>query len=182
MIALSTPWLPLAQRRVFRALLFAQAQPGTVHDLGADRGDAGAELAVLATLCDNACTLADHAGLLQPGDRSRLGALPAEVAVAGFVLTRGDAPPPSTVTCGTAMAPERGATVIVRCTALGAGAALVLTGPGIADATTLRVAGIDPAWWPVRAHWCAQPPAGVDLILCAPQHIAAIPRSTRVAV
>jgi alpha-D-ribose 1-methylphosphonate 5-triphosphate synthase subunit PhnH len=58
---------------------------------------------------------------------------------------------------------------------------LRLAGPGIEAEARLRVAGLHPALWPLRAALCRYP-LGVDLILLDGDRIAAIPRSTNVEV
>lgn len=177
MIALDHPWVAVGQRRVFRVLLDAWARPGTVADLGEWSGGARARLAVLAGLCDAATTLHDTHGMLSDGDRSRLGARTAGVDIATFVLADGTRDPARlTPARGTLLAPERGATVVLDCQAVGEGPALRLTGPGIDGVGELRVLGIDPHWWIARSAWCAFP-LGVDLILCDARRIACIPRS-----
>jgi len=177
MIALDHPWLAVGQRLAFRALLEAWAKPGTVTDLGGWSGGARAHLAILAGLCDAATTLHDAHGLLSDGDRSRLGARAAAGDDAAFVLADGTRDPARLVPSrGTLLAPERGATLVLDCAAVGEGPAQRLTGPGIESVAELRVLGIDPRWWSARPTWCAFP-LGVDLILCDARRIACIPRS-----
>lgn len=81
---------------------------------------------------------------------------------------------------GTDDAPEDGATVILQVAALGRGRALRLSGPGLAVPAVLRVNGLAAGF---VAEWAANHagfPRGVDLILCAGRHLAALPRSVRV--
>jgi alpha-D-ribose 1-methylphosphonate 5-triphosphate synthase subunit PhnH len=177
MITLAAPWTATSQRRVFRALLDAQARPGSVHDLG--EAGARASLAVLATLCDGATTLADPHGLLSAADRSRLGAVPAEIASAMFVHAAAAQPIEDAPCRGDLLTPERGATVVLDCYAVGEGHAVRLSGPGVDGATELRVLGLDAWWIQARNAWCARFPLGVDLVLCDARRIAAIPRSIR---
>ncbi len=182
MIALDHPWTEAGQRHAFRAILDAWARPGTVADLGAWSGGARARLAALAGLCDAATTLHDAHGLLSDGDRSRLGARPADATTAAFVLADATRAPEALVPAlGSLLAPELGATVVLDCPAVGEGAALRLSGPGIDETAELRVLGVDPRWWQARSGWCAFP-LGVDLVLCDARRIACIPRSTVVEV
>jgi alpha-D-ribose 1-methylphosphonate 5-triphosphate synthase subunit PhnH len=78
---------------------------------------------------------------------------------------------------GTDEAPEASATLILQIAALGSGTAYRLTGPGLAEPSILRATGLPDdfvnAWR--RNH--AQFPRGVDVIVCAGDHLAALPRS-----
>lgn len=180
MIAIGHPWRADGQRRVFRLLLEAWAYPGTIVELAPWCGDSDAALAVLACLADAAAALCDAHGLLADADRSRLGAAPAPVHAAQFVLADAARPPDGLAPdCGSLLAPERGATLVLRCRELGAGATLALRGPGIAGTATLAVSGVHPAWWAARAAWCRFP-LGVDLVLCAGTRLACLPRTTEV--
>lgn len=86
---------------------------------------------------------------------------------------------------GTDEAPEGSATVIVQVADLaaaspGAAGAWRLTGPGIDGAVGLRVAGLPDGIVEQLARNADRFPRGVDLILCAGRHLAALPRTTRV--
>jgi len=91
-------------------------------------------------------------------------------------------PPLTTFKSGTAEYPDRSALVIVQVRGLdGAGSAEALTfaGPGIVGRTELR---IDPSIPGFARQWQANRagfPCGVDLVLAAPNAIAALPRSAR---
>jgi alpha-D-ribose 1-methylphosphonate 5-triphosphate synthase subunit PhnH len=178
MLGLDTPWTSDGQRQVFRLLLEAWARPGTIADLGPWCGNGRARLAVLAALSDAATTLADPHGLLADGDRSRLGSIPAEIGEAAFVIAEAVRPPGDLAPArGTLLNPERGATLVLDCQAVGEGSAIRLTGPGIDGSHELHLLGIDPAWWTARRSWCASP-LGVELVLCDARRIACIPRSS----
>ena len=90
--------------------------------------------------------------------------------------------------CGSDDIPQDGATLLLEVPALSASAtatgpgALTLRGPGIADTHTLRVAGLDAAFWRARAALAIDYPRGVDLLLCCGDTLAAIPRTTRIAL
>jgi alpha-D-ribose 1-methylphosphonate 5-triphosphate synthase subunit PhnH len=180
MIAIDHPWTGAGQRHAFRLLLDAWARPGTVADLAPWSGGARVRLAVLAALCDSATTLHDAHGLLSGGDRSRLGARPAPGEAAGFILADATRAAEGLAPCrGELLAPERGATLVLDCQAVGEGPSLRLSGPGVDGFAELRVLGVDPSWWRARRAWCA-PPLGVDLVLCDARRIACIPRSITV--
>lgn len=173
-------WQPPRQQQAFRRLMTAFSYPGRVLPLAAE-GESALTL-VLATLVDGACTLADPQRLLACDDLRRLGARQASVDSADFVLARGDRVLDAAPRLGSLENPERGATVVLRVGRLGEGTALSLQGPGIAGEQVLRVGGVDPAWWTLRAEWNSHFPLGVDLILVGEQAVTALPRTTRIAL
>lgn len=171
----------------FRAVLDAMAHPGRI--VAADAPDPPTPLdpaaaAVLLTLVDAetplwlddalapaASWIGFHCGAaLVARDKAAFGLAGGPGmggALAGFRT-------------GTDDAPEDGATVILQVAALGRGRALRLSGPGLAAPAVLRVDGLAAGF---VAEWEANHagfPRGVDLILCAGRHLAALPRSVRV--
>ena len=83
---------------------------------------------------------------------------------------------------GTEEEPHRSATLILQVAALEEGAGWRLTGPGIEHVHRLRVAGL-PAGF--AADWAANRarfPRGVDLVLCAGDRLAALPRTTALEI
>ena len=81
---------------------------------------------------------------------------------------------------GTHEMPERSATLILQVRAIGQGRRYRLFGPGLREPTLLDVDGLPAefaaAW--ARNHACF--PCGIDLVLCAGPHLAALPRSVTV--
>jgi alpha-D-ribose 1-methylphosphonate 5-triphosphate synthase subunit PhnH len=181
---------PVAEaQRCFRALLEAMSRPGRVQRLEtalvppAPLGPAAA--AVLLTLADADTPvwtdageaavdwLRFHAGcpvVGSPGD-------------AAFLLACGAAPPLSDLAAGSEEEPHLSATLVLQVAALEGGTATAgwrLTGPGIEAAHRLRVAGMPPgflaAWDANRARF----PRGLDLVLCAGVHLAALPRTVAI--
>lgn len=180
-------------QRCFRAVLEAMSRPGRVqrldpallaeppHPLGR------AAAAVLLTLADAdtpvwldpdaaaaAPWLAFHAGC-------PWAAGPGEAA---FALGFGAAPPAlAALAAGTEEAPQEGATLVLMVEALadgpGAGA-WQLRGPGIETLHHLRVGGLAPGFAAAWAANHARFPCGVDVILCAGEALAALPRSVRI--
>ncbi len=169
----------------FRAVLDAMARPGwvqavsTPHDPppGLDRSTA----AVLLTLVDaeTPLWLDDAAEPASAWVRFHCGAPPAAPDAADFGLALGPvsfAP----FAAGTDDAPERGATLILQVEALGRGMPLRLSGPGLAAAAGLAVAGLPDGFF---AEWAANHalfPRGIDIILCAGDRLAALPRTVRI--
>ena len=75
--------------------------------------------------------------------------------------------------------PDRSATLLVQVRALTAGRGRRLTGPGINGEVRLEVEGLLDGFW---QQWRAQGatfPRGVDVLLCAGDRLAALPRTTR---
>lgn len=173
-------WQPSRQQKAFRTLMEAFSYPGRPLALTAPTEPARTLL--LATLVDAACTLADTTDSLSDDDWRRLGPRRAGVDQAQFVLACGDAPLDDTPRLGTLECPEQGATVILQVADFDNGVTLSLDGPGIRATQTLRVAGVDPAWWLQRVEWNCQFPMGMDLILLAGHRIVALPRTTRITL
>ena len=170
----------------FRAVLDALSRPGTVHTLGAGL-TAPAPLmastaAVLLAFID-----ADTPTWIAPAFASarywiafHCGTdVAAEPSGAAFVLCD-TWPDLAGLRTGTDEAPEDGATVLLQVAGFGAGRPLVLEGPGLREPAQFAVDGLPDefveAW--TRNH--ALHPRGVDLVLCAGDQVAALPRSTAV--
>lgn len=170
----------------FRAVLDAMSRPGRIMAAGAELAPppplAPATAAVLLTLVDldtplwvdPACAaardwIAFHCG----------APLAAGPGTAAFVLAA-SLPDLDALRDGTDEAPEEGATVILQVAALGRGRALRLDGPGLREPGAFAAEGL-PDEFPAR--WAANRlrfPRGIDLVLCAGNALAALPRSVRV--
>jgi alpha-D-ribose 1-methylphosphonate 5-triphosphate synthase subunit PhnH len=170
----------------FRALLDATARPGSVHDAGGglvapDPLDP-ATAAVLLTLIDGDAGLHIAADCAAARDWLvfHCGCAPVEaIGAAAFVVSRA-MPDLGALAAGSDEGPEESATLVLQVAALGRGAGLRLSGPGLKAPSVLHVEGL-PADF--AARWAdnhALFPRGVDLVLCAGTRLAAIPRSIRV--
>ena len=177
---------------VFRAVMAALAEPGTIHDLAPDiappAGLGPAVAAVLLTLSDShtsvwlagdpaagrglADWLAFQTGAPVTGERGEavFAVFPESGGfdgLAGFAL-------------GTDDYPDRSATLIVAVDTLRDGPPLTLAGPGIRDKARLAPgplpAGFVESWAENRALF----PRGVDIIFAAGREIAALPRTTEI--
>ncbi len=168
----------------FRAVLDAMARPGQVHTVTAldppPMLDA-ATAAVLLTLADADTPIWLDQAAMAARDwiTFHCGAPIAAATAATLALAlepvRLDAFP-----AGTDDAPELSATIILQVAALGRGAAFELSGPGLAAPAILEVDGL-PAGF--VAEWAANHalfPRGVDVILCAGDRIAALPRTVQI--
>jgi alpha-D-ribose 1-methylphosphonate 5-triphosphate synthase subunit PhnH len=176
----------LDAQAAFRAVMDAMARPGRLGAAAAPEPPVGlgpAMAAVALTLCDADTPVWTNAGAeARAWLTFHTGApLVEDPAAAAFLLATRAMPPLAALAAGSDEAPQEGATLVVEVTALTPGAGWRLTGPGIADAHRLAVAGL-PADF--AAQWAANAarfPTGVDVILCAGAALAALPRTVRLA-
>lgn len=171
----------------FRALMGAMARPGRAIPLspafepppGLDRTTA----AVLLALCDpdtpiwfgsNATRLA---GWLKFQTGAPAAGTPEEAAFA--VITHG-LPPLDSFAQGSQDYPDRSTTIVVQIAALTGGTPLRLTGPGVDRMDTIAPSGLPTdfvaQWRDNRGRF----PRGVDIVLCAPEAVVALPRSINI--
>jgi len=179
---------PVAGAQVcFRSVLDAMARPGSVHQVGGvdpppPLGNAGA--AVLLTLVDHETRfwLDPAANVAQAWVAFHTGAC-AEPAIdrAMFALAL-SLPDLGALATGTDEMPESSATVILQVASLSAGACFQLSGPGLREPAILAVDGLPADFATIWGHNHALFPRGIDLILCAGDRLAALPRSLTVRV
>lgn len=172
-----------ASQQTFRAVLDAMARPGRicVSETGLrppaplDPATAAVALCLIdqetplfldAAMQAAAPWLAFHAG----------AGLVADQATATFLLVAA-CPDLAALRTGSDEAPEDSATVILQIAELGRGTAYRLAGPGLAQPTVLCATGLPAAFAAVWKRNHAQFPRGIDLILCAGDRLAALPRS-----
>jgi len=170
----------------FRAVLDAMARPGRICAAGAGLHPPAplddATAAVALALIDQETTLslgaamqaagpwlAFHAGCPTVDDRAQ----------ADFVLAL-SCPDFSALRTGSDEAPEASATVILQIAALGGGTAYRLDGPGFAEPAILRATGLPDDFVAAWRRNHALFPRGIDLVLCAGDRLAALPRSVTV--
>ncbi len=182
----------LQSQAVFRAIMSAMAEPGTIATLkqlaGPPQRLGCAMASVALTLCDFETSVwLDDEFRLDPEVaayiRFHTGARIAErQAEATFALvTRPEALPPlSSFSLGTPEFPDRSTTVVVEVEVLETGRGWRVSGPGIAGVSRLAAE-------PFAADFTAQLkanrdlfPRGVDLVLCCGERLAALPRSVRI--
>ncbi len=171
----------------FRAILEAMSRPGRIQRMGARIAPpaplCSAAGAVLLSLAD-----ADTPLWLDAGDtvaewlRFHCGApITPDLGAARFALASGVAPPLDALDIGTDEDPQLGATLILQVAGLVAGEGWRLTGPGIQHEHRLRVIGAPEGFIAAWARNHALFPRGVDVLLCAGDSIAALPRSVMIA-
>jgi alpha-D-ribose 1-methylphosphonate 5-triphosphate synthase subunit PhnH len=181
----------LDSQRIFRSVLEALSRPGRIVDVPAAIQAPvplhPATAAVCLTLLDfdTPLWLDETAARPQVIEWLKFHCsmpLVPEPGAAQFALVADSdrMPELSAFDAGTAEHPERSATLIVQVQALIGGTGRRLTGPGIAGAVHLDVAGVPAPFWTWASDNHALFPRGVDVFLSAGQVIAALPRSTRV--
>lgn len=177
----------LDAQAAFRAVLDAMSRPGRVQHAGAGLRPPAtlmpAAAAALLALADAATPLwHDAGGEADAWLRFHAGApAAAKPCDAVFVLASGAPPALAMLDAGTEEEPERGTTLLIQVGSLSEGEGLRLTGPGIEREHRLAVKGLPDgfvaAWTANRALF----PRGVDVILCAGDRLAALPRTVMIA-
>lgn len=177
----------LDAQATFRAVLEAMSRPGRIQRAGAGLRPPApmmpAAAAVLLALADSGTMLWQDAGEdAAAWLRFHCGAPFADApGDAAFVLATGVPPAVAALHPGTEEEPERGATLILQVASLGDGAGWRLTGPGIEHEHRLAVAGLPSDFVAAWARSRARFPRGVDVILCAGERLAALPRTVAIA-
>lgn len=177
---------------IFRTLMNAFAEPGTIADLGS-RVAAPAPLVpaaagILAALADGDTPvwMEDPAGAGEAAARwlrFQTGApITSDPAAASFAVMPDRDDPVSWIRYprGTPDYPDRSATLILPILSFSAGTLLVLTGPGIETERTILPAGLPDGFITAMETNRACFPLGFDLILVCGTGALALPRSTRI--
>jgi alpha-D-ribose 1-methylphosphonate 5-triphosphate synthase subunit PhnH len=172
----------LDSQACFRAVLEAMSRPGRVQRVTAPPevppGLSPAAAAVLLTLVDADTPLRLSAGReAEAWVRFHCGC-PIVADGAAFILD--PAARIEALEAGTEEEPEHGATLILEVGLLAEGSGWRLSGPGIRDVHRLSVAGAPDGFLAEWARNRARFPRGVDVILCAGDRIAALPRTVRI--
>ena len=164
----------------FRTILDVMARPGRVRSVSG--------VIAPAPLCDAAAavllTLLDH--------ETPLWLDPETEAARPWIAFHTDAPHGASFAmalslpdltrfpAGTDEMPETSATIIVQVASLTAGRAYRLEGPGLRQPAVVRIAGLPDDFASIWQRNHALFPRGIDLILCAGNLLAALPRSVSV--
>lgn len=176
----------LGAQSCFRAILEAMSRPGRVQSLPLDLTPpaplAPATAAVLLTLVDAETPLWSDAGeAAEAWVRFHCGCpMVSDPAAAAFVLATQSPPALTRLDAGTDEEPQASATLILQAEGLAAGVGWHLTGPGIESEHRLMAQGVPADFLASRAKLEPLFPRGVDVILCAGPHIAALPRSLQI--
>lgn len=189
----------LESQEAFRALLNAMAYPGRMASFripGKIPKDLHpASWIVLLTLADDSVRFwtdlpIDHETrwVIQSVCHARTVQEPQEADLALVTDPSTTLAVPVNFQIGTESEPYLGATVIVQVSAFGTvpesapGDALLLSGPGIREKTSLFVVGCPRSFWDWRTGLEALYPRGVDVLLTHEMHLVAVPRSTHVTI
>jgi alpha-D-ribose 1-methylphosphonate 5-triphosphate synthase subunit PhnH len=173
---------PVEAAVAFRAAMTALARPGRIEPLSGARPPAPLSVAagtLVLTLCDPDTGIYLAPSHDTPEVRAWIafhtGAPLMARAEAAFAVGTWEALLPlRDYPVGTAEYPDRSATLIVECAALGAEGAR-LTGPGIRDAARLSLPEV--AAFRANARLF---PLGLDFFLTAGDRVAGLPRTTKV--
>ncbi len=171
----------------FRAVLDGMSRPGSLHETGVGLTPPSpldpATAAVLLTVvdADTPIWLAPFFSTARDWISFHCGAtIVPDISKAAFAVAT-EMPDLATLNAGTDEGPEEATTLILQVRNLGQGTPLKLAGPGLAAPAILLVDGLPDNF---AAAWAANHalfPRGVDLILCAGNTLAALPRSVRIA-
>ena len=170
---------------VFRAVLDATARPGRIHRVMAPAephpplGRATAALILTLVDAETPLWLDREAAPAREWIAFHCGAPAAAVAGARFAVALGPVAL-SDFQDGTDEEPETSATLILQVSALGEGQRLLLSGPGLERPAELFVDGLPGAFVPQWAANRARFPRGIDVILCAGDDLAVLPRTARI--
>jgi alpha-D-ribose 1-methylphosphonate 5-triphosphate synthase subunit PhnH len=200
---LAFPEPALASQATFRALLDAFARPGSIMPVAPAKNPppplSGTVAALALTLLDyetpvwldpKLAASAAVADWIRLHTGARLAASP-DAAAFALIADPEHAPAFDTFPRGTAEYPDRSATLVLQVARLevarleverpGAGQQLSLSGPGISGTQALAAAPLPVDFITRWAENRALFPCGIDLILAAPDAIAALPRSVTIA-
>jgi alpha-D-ribose 1-methylphosphonate 5-triphosphate synthase subunit PhnH len=166
-------------------MLDAMAHPGKAYQVAALVPPVPLNQAAAAALL----TLVDHETPLWIDPEAAAGAAwiafhtgsprVADPARAAFVLAL-TLPDLTSLPNGTDEAPETSATVILQVANLNGGRRYRLTGPGLRTPETVAISGLPPDFAAIWQGNRGLFPRGVDLILCAGDRLAALPRSVSI--
>lgn len=181
-------------QKVFRAVMDAMAEPGTIQssgDLTVPPAPLSAVAAAVAlALCDADTPLwLDPALQASSAARHWLGfhtgaPLANTPADAHFALVSGPAEliALENFAQGTQEYPDRSTTLIMQVSSLSGGTALHLEGPGIETSASIAPTSLPRHFVEQWKQNHARFPRGVDVILAAPEGVACLPRTTRIKI
>lgn len=177
-------------QRMFRQILSAMAEPGTIMTTGAIESPppiSAATYQVCLALLDQETPVWIQPELFSSEVSSSLRfhcgcRLVEDATQAAFVLmtSSGDGRLDA-FNQGSFEFPDRSATVIVEVESLADNGELNLEGPGIRGSRTVGIGGFDHGWVERLTRNRAAFPCGVDLILTCGNRLMALPRTTRLS-
>jgi len=182
----------LDAQRTFRAVMAALAEPGTVKEIGGTiqrcPGFSSAMTAIALALTDfetrlwlDAGTASDAASYIRFHTGAPICTEERDAAFA-FVARPLAMPRLDKFALGSLDYPDRSTTILVDVESIDPTRGLFLTGPGIPGQRRLAISPLPPSFVAERVANRAMFPRGVDVIFCAGDRIAALPRSTCVGL
>ncbi|WP_227515552.1 phosphonate C-P lyase system protein PhnH [Marinobacter salinus] len=178
-------------QQVFRHVLTALSEPGTLQNLPVSETPEGVHIASYQ-IC---LALLDAETPLWIGPSLKTSALVSalrfhcgcpvvdEPERAEFALTTPDFDGDLSIFAqGSHEYPDRSTTLIVQVDSLDATIDWTLSGPGIDGVRRVGIAGLDPRWPAMLADNLRRFPCGVDLLLTAGTGLMGLPRTTKVEV
>lgn len=177
--------------KVFRAVANAMAKPGAIFQVHA-RPPAPAQLSpACAALCltlldaDTPLWMQNNLPVVSDYLRFHCGCpITPDEGEASFALVNNIAAMPEldVFNAGSAEYPDDSATLLIQVSSLSNATGVKLSGPGLREAMYLDAAGVSADYWRVLQASRARFPLGVDIIFTCGEHIAALPRTTQVAL
>lgn len=180
-------------QRTFRAVLEALSRPGVPVPLaGIDTAPAPME----PTLAAAALSLLDHETSVYLAPPLAIESVRRYIAFhtgapivsepgeADFVIALADRDIPDVLQlkAGTAEYPDASATLLLGISGFGTGLPVRLSGPGIAETCEFSSGDLTDDFWTHARKNHTRFPLGVDVILCGPESVVGLPRSTSIAV
>lgn len=182
-----------SSQAAFRGVMGALARPGLVQTIA---DDVSAPSLLMPATAAMALTLFDHDTPIWLDQRFgaesdiaswlrfQTGApLVDDASLAVFALIDGGAALPdfASFALGTPEYPDRSTTLVIQVDTLSEGPEMILTGPGIRGASSLRAGALPSDFVQRMRANCSLFPRGIDLLLVCGNELVALPRSTRVA-
>jgi alpha-D-ribose 1-methylphosphonate 5-triphosphate synthase subunit PhnH len=182
----------LQSQTVFRAVMDALANPGSVQNLVTPHSInshlSPGLVSVMLTLADHDTSIWLDESLRSEAVRTFIGFHagapivdePGRAAFA-FATSAANLPRLDQFNLGTQEYPDRSTTIVLAVEALSGGEQMIIRGPGIKSHTHVSPIGLPEGF---LAQWAANRelfPRGIDLLLVADGQVMGLPRSTRIA-
>lgn len=177
--------------KVFRAVANAMAKPGAIFQVHA-RPPAPVQLSpACAALCltlldaDTPLWIQNNLPLVSDYLRFHCGCpITPHEGEASFALVNNIVAMPEldVFNAGSAEYPDDSATLLIQVSSLSNATGVKLSGPGLREAMVLDAAGVSADYWRALQASRSRFPLGVDIIFTCGEHIAALPRTTQVAL
>lgn len=177
-------------QQVYRRLVNASSRPGHTENIAeevknySDFSDAA--LLTAMTLFDNEISFFSQDKTMRKELKVLTGGIPnKDYTTADFIVSKEADLKEAFFTeamTGILISPEKSATLIIDIDSIGEGTEYRLRGPGIKEATNIKLS-LGSRWMELRNEICKEFPLGIDLILTDKQNnLVIIPRTTKAEV